>query len=401
MISAKLKYLKLLKDILPLPQFKILVIGESCKDVYHYGLVERISQEAPIPIFNKKSSTIKDGMSKNVCKNLESLGQKFDVITNNEDFSNTIRKERYIDETFNKQVFRADINDEVKELDTSILKNINYNSYDAIIISDYDKGFINKKHANIICKNSNIPIFVDSKKRDLSLFKNCFLKINELEYKNLSKKVDKNNLIITLGKRGALYKDNLYKPYESKVFDTCGAGDTFISSLCIAYLKTNSIENSVEFANLCAGISVKFLGNYSVKILDIYKELQINNNVNLLNLNNNLMKKVDKGWGYELWIHNDNKYCGKLLFFEKGKKCSMHYHKIKSETFYLYSGLLKCNFYNLGSKEDNREIIMKPGDMKEIPPNLVHKMEAIEESILFEFSTQHFDSDSYRIEKGD
>ena len=51
-----------------------------------------------------------------------------------------------------------------------------------------------------------------------------------------------------------------------------------------------------------------------------------------------LVKHVPKGWGYEKWIVNNEKYCGKLLFFEKGKKCSWHYHKLKHETFYLHSG---------------------------------------------------------------
>ena len=42
-----------------------------------------------------------------------------------------------------------------------------------------------------------------------------------------------------------------------------------------------------------------------------------------------------KGWGYEKWIVNNDLYCGKVLFFERGKKCSWHYHKVKDETFYV------------------------------------------------------------------
>ena len=118
-------------------------------------------------------------------------------------------------------------------------------------------------------------------------------------------------------------------------------------------------------------------------------------------LNNSLVKRVDKGWGYELWIHNDEKYCGKLLFFQKGKKCSLHYHKLKTETFYLQSGKLECKFYELEDPSRCVTITMNPGDVKEIPPGLVHQMHAIEDAELFEFSTQHFDSDSHRIEKGD
>ena len=50
------------------------------------------------------------------------------------------------------------------------------------------------------------------------------------------------------------------------------------------------------------------------------------------------IKFVSKGWGFEKWIVNCDKYCGKLLYFVKGKKCSWHYHKIKDEVFYIQSG---------------------------------------------------------------
>ena len=115
-----------------------------------------------------------------------------------------------------------------------------------------------------------------------------------------------------------------------------------------------------------------------------------------------------KSWGHELWIHNDNLYCGKLLYFEEGKACSLHYHKLKTETFYLESGLMECRFFDI--KDVDAELknvrglwtVMEPGDVKEIHPGLVHQMRAITgPARLFEFSTQHFDDDSYRLIKGD
>jgi quercetin dioxygenase-like cupin family protein len=111
-----------------------------------------------------------------------------------------------------------------------------------------------------------------------------------------------------------------------------------------------------------------------------------------------MVKRVEKGWGYELWIHNDEKYCGKLLFFKAGKKCSLHYHKLKHETFYVQSGKLNCTFI-----EDTISYheTLGPGDIKEIHPGLIHQMEAVEDTVMFEFSTQHFDEDSYRLKKGD
>ena len=52
------------------------------------------------------------------------------------------------------------------------------------------------------------------------------------------------------------------------------------------------------------------------------------------------IKIVPKGWGFEKWIVNTELYCGKLLHFNMGKRCSWHYHKIKDETFYVQSGEL-------------------------------------------------------------
>jgi quercetin dioxygenase-like cupin family protein len=113
------------------------------------------------------------------------------------------------------------------------------------------------------------------------------------------------------------------------------------------------------------------------------------------------IKRVEKGWGYELWIVNKKEYCGKLLFFEKEKQCSWHHHNIKDETFYLQSGKIKL-FYGEDAdiKRANVKILL-PGDKFHIPVGMKHRMYAIEKSELFEFSTEHFDSDSYRILKGD
>lgn len=115
----------------------------------------------------------------------------------------------------------------------------------------------------------------------------------------------------------------------------------------------------------------------------------------------NNVKIVQKGWGYEKWIVNNEKYCGKLLFFNKGKRCSWHFHKIKDETFYLQSGLISLYY---GLDEDLSKslvLVLEPGDSFHIPVGLKHQMIALEESELFEFSTEHFDFDSYRIISGD
>ena len=110
---------------------------------------------------------------------------------------------------------------------------------------------------------------------------------------------------------------------------------------------------------------------------------------------------VKKGWGYEKWIVNKDLYCGKLLFFNKGKKCSWHYHIKKDEVFYLQSGKMIVRYSDLDEISEAEEIMLEPGMNFYISPGLRHQMEAIEDSELYEFSTEHFDSDSYRIVKGD
>lgn len=113
------------------------------------------------------------------------------------------------------------------------------------------------------------------------------------------------------------------------------------------------------------------------------------------------MEKHLKGWGHELWIVNNEKYCGKLLFFNEGKRCSWHYHKVKDETFYLQSGKIELHYGSDPDFAKSTVRIMSPGDSMHIPVGMIHQMIALEQSELFEFSTFHMDEDSYRITKGD
>jgi mannose-6-phosphate isomerase-like protein (cupin superfamily) len=108
-----------------------------------------------------------------------------------------------------------------------------------------------------------------------------------------------------------------------------------------------------------------------------------------------------KGWGREVWIANNELYCGKILEIRKGKRCSLHYHRLKTETFYLRSGRLLLRLKEHAEAEVVEELELLPGDCMDVSPGLVHQMEALEDSELFEFSTQHFESDSHRLIRGD
>jgi len=115
----------------------------------------------------------------------------------------------------------------------------------------------------------------------------------------------------------------------------------------------------------------------------------------------NSLPIYNKGWGYEKWIVNKPQYCGKLLFIKKDKKVSWHYHILKDETFYIQSGKIILLFSDQDDINTANQLIMNPGDSFHIYPGLRHRMIGLEDTELFEFSTEHFEDDSYRIIKGD
>ena len=109
-------------------------------------------------------------------------------------------------------------------------------------------------------------------------------------------------------------------------------------------------------------------------------------------------KRVEKKWGHELWIHNDSQYCGKLLVFtNSGNKFSMHYHMLKNETWYVQEGAFQFDWIDTESAERCYTQLQK-GDVVYSEKGLPHQLTAlIDNSIVFEVSTEHFDTDSYRI----
>ena len=112
---------------------------------------------------------------------------------------------------------------------------------------------------------------------------------------------------------------------------------------------------------------------------------------------------VSKGWGYEDWIVNKEEYCGKLLFIKKGKRCSWHYHKLKDETFYIQSGRLEVTYGwdDRRTSDFTEKVVLEEGDSFHVPIGMRHQMLGLTDVTMFEFSTQHFDTDSIRVMKGD
>jgi quercetin dioxygenase-like cupin family protein len=106
------------------------------------------------------------------------------------------------------------------------------------------------------------------------------------------------------------------------------------------------------------------------------------------------MNFVPKQWGYEIWYVNNEKYCGKKLFIRQGKYCSFHLHRIKEETLLVEGRILMAYGYDL---EAITTVELNTGQAFHIKPGLVHQMYAVEDTFITEFSTQHFDEDSYRL----
>jgi len=244
--------------------FRILLIGDNCVDRYMIGVVERLSPEAPVPIFNIKDSYDKVGMSANVRENLINLNCDVTFVTN----KGNIVKTRFIDQKSGQHLLRVDHDDPEVELWDGTIGEFPWDIYHAVVVSDYNKGFLTYESIEQIIKSAGCPVFIDTKKQDLSRFgaPHVYVKINELEYKN--RYSIPQNLIVTLGDKGAMVKQlgketMTYTTKQVKVMDVCGCGDTFLASLAVQYLFTTDIEKAILFANVAAGISVQHRGNYA------------------------------------------------------------------------------------------------------------------------------------------
>ena len=115
-----------------------------------------------------------------------------------------------------------------------------------------------------------------------------------------------------------------------------------------------------------------------------------------------LQGKVDKGWGYEIiWASND-KYCGKMMIFEKpGAKFSMHFHREKDETWFVNAGQFMLRYID-PKTATLHEKLLKQGDVWHNPPLQPHQLEALQpNSMVFEVSTPDSVEDNYRIMPGD
>lgn len=252
-------------DIQRHKKFKILLLGDNCLDTYVYGNVTRLSPEAPVPIFQPKHEVIKEGMAGNVLRNLEALNCEVNFF-----YSETSEKKRLIDQKSKQHLLRIDNDAMCTPILGSFVEINDLNTYDAVVISDYNKGTVPITTIEWLRAEYQGPIFVDTKKTDLEKINGCYIKINQLE-KSLAKTLPDNEyLIVTLGEQGAYYMDHVIAPDTTDdVVDVCGAGDTFLAALCYRYLDTKDIRKAIMFANKAAGITVQHVGVYAPKLEEL------------------------------------------------------------------------------------------------------------------------------------
>lgn len=253
-------------------QYNVLLIGDSCTDEWIYGSCNRLSPEAPVPVLKYRDKQTAPGMAGNVYDNLKSLGINVNFVTNKEQ----ITKTRYIDERTNQQIVRVDEEPDVKPIHQAQLQMaLMHENYDAIVISDYNKGFLNVAEviSYVASRNPKIKVFVDTKAtRLLSDYDNVIYKINQKEFEALDPNTipKATNMIVTMGANGCIWNKTQYPVKQiERVFDVSGAGDTFLASLVFYYIQLPVMEEAIAFANRAAAIAVQNPGTYTLTMDDV------------------------------------------------------------------------------------------------------------------------------------
>lgn len=241
---------------------KILVIGDFCTDVFIYGRTERFSPEAPVPVFIPMVKKSNDGMAGNVAMNLMAMSTEYEIELQYQD--EHITKTRYIDHNTNHMFMRVDEGEEnIKplQLDNTVINRIK--EAEAVIVSDYNKGFLSLETINEIGKLAKLSFLDTKKKIDSGTVESyTFIKLNEDEFKkNATDDPEKlKKIIATLGRRGAQYMDKLYPVTAKETIDVSGAGDTFLAAFVINYLQTKDVDVAITFANKMCSIVVSKKG---------------------------------------------------------------------------------------------------------------------------------------------
>jgi bifunctional ADP-heptose synthase (sugar kinase/adenylyltransferase) len=236
---------------------RILVIGESCRDIFVYCDSTRLAPDLPVPILQPKTTKENPGMAMNVFRNIKSLHDACDIHTN--DKWEKVTKTRYVHERSNHLFLRIDENDLIGRIS---FKNVDFN-YDCVVISDYNKGFLSADDIEYICSNHPC-VFIDTKKPLGVWARNSrYIKINKYEYTRSSCEIVReydDKIICTLGGDGAIFRGKKFGVNYVDARDTSGAGDSFMAALVVRFMQTDDIEESIKYANQKASTIVSIRG---------------------------------------------------------------------------------------------------------------------------------------------
>jgi D-glycero-beta-D-manno-heptose-7-phosphate kinase len=216
--------------------------------------------DAPVPVFIPEFRKENKGMAGNVYENLLSLHVNAELLTN----EGSVEKTRYVEQNTNHMIVRIDSGEEkIKRIPN--LYTVEFEKYDAVVNSDYDKGFLTYEDIEFISTQHPL-VFMDTKKilGDWAQ-KVSFIKINEIEHERtrhalINKTWAEQSLIITRGSGGCFYRGEIFPVSKVEIKDLSGAGDTFLAAMVAKYLETTNIRTSLRFANECATIVVQQKG---------------------------------------------------------------------------------------------------------------------------------------------
>lgn len=230
---------------------RILVIGESCKDVFVYCDAERLAPDLPVPVLRIIEETSNPGMAHNVFRNVQAIHPNVELITN--DTWEKVTKTRYVHRNTNHTFIRIDAESKVPRI---AIHDLPLNEYDVVAISDYNKGFLDEADIQAICER-HPHVFVDTKKKLGAWAKDAkIIKINNYEYERSKDAITPElaaKIIVTRGEFGAEYNCKLYPVREKvEVKDSTGAGDSFFAGLVVRYAETDDIDEAIHFANSVA-----------------------------------------------------------------------------------------------------------------------------------------------------
>jgi len=239
----------------------ILVVGELCEDNFIYGECKRLSPEAPVPVMNPIQTIQNPGMSGNVVENLKVLESDLNI----EHWYQTERvfKTRFVDKKTNHMFLRLDDGEKfITPMTHSHERLTSIKNFDIVIVSDYNKGFLNEEWMKYLGKYAKLSILDSKRKLSKDIVESyTFVKLNEKEFYNNSDVQECKNIITTLGEKGAKFDGTIYEsPRPQETIDVSGAGDTFTASFILEYFRTQDIEKSIIFANNQASIVVSKRG---------------------------------------------------------------------------------------------------------------------------------------------